>query len=195
MTRLNLQAKALQQLKRLVKPKQDGSYHFSGFALDLETGEIKDQLAGVPLEANDMYIQVLSILLEHYTVGNQTPRSGKLVKFKDVPGGYAYEAAFNQRAIMPIEQAFGEKPQELIAAAKLLNGVSLDYGDVSAEVPALEGIPLVYILWMANEFPASANILFDESASSFLPTEDLAVLGELTTSRLLQAQQLLTKNR
>jgi hypothetical protein len=34
------------------------------------------------------------------------------------------------------------------------------------------------------------NILYDESASNFLPTEDLAVLGELITIRLLQARQL-----
>jgi len=46
-------------------------------------------------------------------------------------------------------------------------------------------------LWEKGEFPASANVLFDESASHFLPTEDLAVLAEITTSRLKEAQSSL----
>ena len=74
-------------------------------------------------------------------------------------------------------------------AAKLLGGVERSFGDASFEVEALKGIPLTYILWGAEEFPAVANILYDESASNYLPTEDLAVLGELTTSRLIQAKQ------
>jgi len=60
-------------------------------------------------------------------------------------------------------------------------------GDAAAEVCALESVPIIYILWAAGEFAASATVLFDESASSFLPTEDLEVLGELTTYRLKKA--------
>ncbi len=32
-------------------------------------------------------------------------------------------------------------------AAKLLGGTGLAYGQASAEVPALAGVPLAYILW------------------------------------------------
>ena len=66
-----------------------------------------------------------------------------------------------------------------LEAAKRFDGTSLTHGDVSAEVPALVGIPITYILWAANEFSAEASVLFDESATAYLPTEDLAVLGEL----------------
>ena len=75
----------------------------------------------------------------------------------------------------PVAKIFGDKPETLVEAAKLLNGVALTYGDSSVEIPVLKGISIVYILWKAGEFPASANVLFDESASRYLPTEDIAV--------------------
>jgi hypothetical protein len=55
----------------------------------------------------------------------------------------------------------------------------------------LKGIPLTYILWKAEEFGASATVLYDQSASNYLPTEDLAGLGELTTARLIDAQRIM----
>lgn len=119
------------------------------------------------------------------------PLTEELTKFKDLPGGYAYEGAFDKRAIQPIADVFGEKPTELCKAAAYLNGKYLDHGDASAEIPALKGIPLTYILWGKEEYPASASILYDQSASNYLPTEDLAVLGEITTMRLITAKNIL----
>jgi hypothetical protein len=91
--------------------------------------------------------------------------------------------------VQPIAQTFGANPSALLDAAKLLKGKSLSHGDISVEIPALEGITIVYILWAAGEFAASASVLFDESSSSYLPTEDLAVLAEVMTNRLIKAQE------
>ncbi len=44
-------------------------------------------------------------------------------------------------------KAFGSNPAELAEAAKLFGGKRVNYGDMSVEIPALEGIPIVYILW------------------------------------------------
>jgi hypothetical protein len=57
----------------------------------------------------------------------------------------------------------------------------------------LKGIPLTYILWKANEFAASACVLYDESAGNYLPTEDLAGLDELATSRLIEAEKIMRR--
>ena len=64
------------------------------------------------------------------------------------------------------------------------------YGDASVEIMALKGIPLTYVVWGAEDFPASASLLFDETASHYLPTEDLAVLGEVTSIRLMETRRL-----
>ena len=97
--------------------------------------------------------------------------------------------------IQPIAEVFGEKPKELLKAANLLGGTKLALGDAAFEIISLKGIPLTYILWGKEEFPASANILYDASARCYLPTEDLAVLGEVTTLRLIQASKAKIKYR
>jgi hypothetical protein len=192
LTKLNLQAEQLTRIRRLAKVEKDHMYQFLGYTLDLKTGEFHDLLEKVTV-SNESAIQNITALLAHYSLAHEEPESGKLVKFRSLPGGYAYEHAFIQRAVNPISQFFDKNPTELAEAAKLLKGKRLSYGDLSVEIPALEGIPLVYILWVGHEFSAFANVLFDESASCFLDTEGLACLGELTTKRLLKAQSIKQK--
>ena len=190
MTKLCLQTEQLEKIRHLTKVGEGRTYQFLGYTLDLETGQFHDLLEKGTIDS-DWSVQSMTALLAHYSLANETPKTGKLVKFKDLPGGYAFELAFTQRAVNPIAQIFGNNPMELADAAKLFGGKRLDYGDLSVEIPALEGIPIVYILWAELEFSASATVLFDESASCFLDTEALAGLGELTTHRLLKAQSIL----
>ena len=131
-------------------------------------------------------------MLAHYVSGKPSPTTSILIKFDKLQGGYAYERAFNLRATQPVAKAFGKEPSDLAQAAKKLGGLPLDYGDCSIQIIALEGIPIVYILWAESEFPASTTVLFDQSANSYLPTEDLAVLTELTSSRLIRAKNKLS---
>jgi hypothetical protein len=186
MIRLTLQAQTLQNLRRLLQPPERGRYDFLGFTLNFESGTLTDNFGDDAWKL--LIVRVIPAMLTHYAQGHPTPPTGNLVKFKDTPGGYAYEGAFIQRAIKPIEAIFGGNPQELVAAAKRLGGKQLKFGDASTEIPALKGVPLTYILHGSEEFGASANILYDQSASNYLPTEDLAVLGELTTYRLIVAK-------
>lgn len=187
MIKLNLSAQTLEKLNQLFDLKEGYTYDFLGFTLNLETSSLKDNVnSQATARLTQWHIQLLATLLTHYSKANPKPLTGNLVKFKDLPGGYAYEHAFNKRAINPIAEFFGEKPQNLPQASKLLGGIQLNHGDASVEITALKGIPLTYILWKAEEFPASANILYDQSASNYLPTEDLAALGEITTGRLIE---------
>jgi hypothetical protein len=188
MINLNLPAPVLEKLRQQINPKNP-NYQFLGFTANLQTGTLTDNLKQTGFQ--EFAIKVMPVLLDHYSQGNHVPATGKLVKYKDIPGGHAYEGAFIQRAIEPIAEVFGETPEALVKAAELLGGKPLKHADASFVVEALKGIPLTYILWRADEFPAQVNILYDESASNFLPTEDLAVLGELTSIRLMQAKNLL----
>jgi len=153
-----------------------------GYSLDLDSGEIRDQLKKDTVSC-DKDAETLLVLLAHYAAAEPAEITGKLVKFRDLPGGYAYEEAFNKRVIQPLATVFENKPEGLVQAAKLLKGIALNYGDSSVQIPFLE-VHVVCILWKTEEFPASATVLFEESASRVLPTEDLAVLAELITIRL-----------
>jgi hypothetical protein len=192
MKKLRLREEHLKKIRQLAKIGENNTYHFLGYSLDLETNQLHDLLQK-NTTTDDWLLQNITVLLAHYSLANEVANKGKLIKFKDLPGGYAYEHAFTKRAVDPITKAFGNNTAELAEAAKLLGGKQLNYGHTSVEIPALEGIPIVYILWATPEFPASANLLFDQSASSFLDTETLSSLGELTTYRLLKAQIILKK--
>lgn len=163
---------------------------FLGFKLNTEQGELNDEIAEPDRYLNDWAIQTLATLLTHYSEATLKPLSGKLVKYRDLPGGCAYEEALTRRAIEPIAMVFGEAPQGIVEAARHLGGRPKMYGDASVEIMALKGIPLTYVIWGAEDLPASANLLYDETASHYLPTEDLAVLGEVTSIRLMETRRL-----
>ena len=193
MIKLNLNGETLTKLQELTGTS---SYEFLGFTIDLENSTLTDNLNQLEQNLSEWAIQILTVLLSHYASANPIAQTGKLLKFKDAPGGYAYEDAFAKRAIEPVADCFGENPDELPKAARLLGGTQLEIGDASAQIPALKGILLTYILWGTDEFTASANILYDASASNYLPTEDLAVLGEITTLRLIEAKKrVIEKNK
>jgi len=190
MIKLNLDIQTQTQLKRLINAK---CYEFLGFTLNLDNNTLIDNLnPSTQTLPNEPAVKLITPLLHHYTLSTPAPLTNQLIKFKDLPGGYAYEGTFINRAIKPLEQIFGKTPQLLAKATKLLGGRQLNLGDSSAEISALRGIPLTLILYSSEEFNASANILYDKSAANFLPTEDLAVLGELTTLRLIEANKKLT---
>lgn len=177
----NLCADQIRTLKGKLGFKNEGSLDFLAYRLDLDSGCVFDK-------PNDKYAvnpETLYVLLSHYAKNDPIERAGRLIKFRDLPGGHAYEVAFMKRAVHPIAEIFGSKPEKLVRAAEPLNGTEMNYGDSSVEIQALPKIPLTYTLWRGSEeSPASSTILFDESASNYLPTEDLAVLGEITTIRL-----------
>ena len=188
MTKLDLKPNELKFLRKLTNCQNTDKYFFLGFSLNLENAELIDLLSQ-KMGVSEAETHVLTTLLAHYSCAEPSALTGRLTKFRDLPGGNAYEKAFTNRAIQPIESVFGGTPLMLIKAAKVLAGTTANFGDAAASIPALQGIPIIYILWGAGEFAASATVLFDESSSCYLPTEDLAVLGELTTFRLRQVQE------
>ena len=185
MLKINLTEEVLQKLKQMVGSSR---YDFLGFTLDLEKSVMEDNFGQAAKYFTEWHIQLFSTLLSHYSTAELVPLSGKKVKFRDLPGVSAYEGAFIKRAVQPIADAFGVNPLEFPKTAALLGGKTQSHGDASAEIDALKNIPLTYIVWAAEEYPASASILYDESASKYLPTEDLAVLGEVTSFRLIEAK-------
>lgn len=162
------------------------SLEFLAYSMELEFGRIFDKLKGECVE-NPRACAMLYIMLSHYAKSDPVQKVGKLIRFRDLPGGYAYEGAFTKRAVVPIAQIFGSEPNKLVEAARVLDGIEAKYGDSSVEIPALPTVPITYVLWKSNEFPASSTVLLDASASHYLPTEDIAVLGEITTMRLARA--------
>jgi len=160
---------------------------FLKISLSLETGELLDEIRNEPYpEAKPTVYCILS----GYAEAKPTTHAQKLIAFSQLPGGMAYNAAFIRRAVRPIEHVFGTNAQRLWTAARIFDAERLSHSDCSVKIPALPFVPITIILHEAtSEFAASAIMLFDSTVSNFLTTEQIAMLGELTSLRLTHANE------
>ena len=193
MVSLNLTSEQCLRLQNLAGIQDSSEFRFLGFSLNLQTGEFTDDLQkGIadPEVSNPTMHQQITELLDRTPRATKRPLSGKQIKFREFPGGIAYENAFTRKVVDPIAKAFSGS-EGFIDAALILGGRQLDFGQASVEIAAFNLVPITYILWLDDDFPASANVLFDESANNYLNAEGLANLAELTTWRLVLAQKVL----
>jgi len=128
------------------------------------------------------------ILILHYFTGAKgTPATGKLIAYKQLSGGASYFPTFSHRAIAPLVKNFGKSPELLIKTAAKLGGREASYGDVSVTVDAFDRVPITLVLWRGDEELApNGNILFDASIADYLSTEDITVLCETITWKLVK---------
>lgn len=133
----------------------------------------------------------VQVLLLHYLTGaSGIQPNGRLISFKELPGGDIYITPFTHRAINPLVKIFGSSPRTLIVAAEKLGGKKAGLGDVSVTVPFFPLIPITYVIWEGDdEFPASGNVLFDCTASAHLATEDYAVMASMGVFELKKAAE------
>jgi len=126
------------------------------------------------------------ILILHYLASaSGAPMENRLISYRELPAGNVYYNAFARFGIAPLAEFFGNRPELLQRAGAVLGATVIGLGNVGLRIPVLPGVPVTVTLWEADdEFPASANILFDASASSYLHTEDLAYVGEYTSLTL-----------
>jgi hypothetical protein len=130
---------------------------------------------------------VIRILLLHYLIrADGSPLTGKWVTYKDIPGGLLYAGVFARRVTEPLERRFGKAARSFKETGIRSGGESVEIGDASFILHAFPYVPLQYVLWEADEeFPSSVQLLFDASVDHYLALEDMVVLGQVTTGRLI----------
>jgi len=130
---------------------------------------------------------VTRILLLHYLLrADGTPLTGKWVGYKDIPGGLLYASVFARRVTDPLVRKFGESAKWFREIGMALGGSNGGIGDASFVIQAFPYLPVQYVLWEGDEeFPASVQILFDASVDHYLSLEDIVVLGQVATGRLI----------
>lgn len=127
------------------------------------------------------------LILHYFTSAKGSPPANRLITFRELPEGSVYSPTFSKRAIKPLLDHFGNEPQLLIDAAKQLGGHKADYGDTAVTINAFSRVPITIVLWRGNdEFAPQGNVVFDATISDYLPTEDITVLCETITWRLVR---------
>jgi len=136
---------------------------------------------------------VARILLLHYLArADGSPVTGKWVGYKDIRGGLLYASVFERRVSNPLAKKFGNSKKVFAQAGLKMGGRPVEIGDTSFILQAFPFVPLQYVLWEGDdEFPPKVQLLFDSSVDHYLSLEDVVVLGQLATGRLIHQSQLL----
>ncbi len=163
----------------LIVPFINKSYKISS-----PNGQIKD------MEGNSVSSYLSIIILHYLTTADGTSLTGRWISYRHLPGGDIYINPFTNRAIKPFLKQFGEQPDSFVRAAKMLGGKKAETSGINMVITVLPRVPICFTIWPGDdEFPASANILFDEKASSYLPTEDYAHIPSLVTSEMKKTME------
>ncbi|MGQ9489122.1 MAG: DUF3786 domain-containing protein [Anaerolineae bacterium] len=155
--------------------------HPAGTALVQETGK-------------PAHITIAIVLIHYLLKADGTPLADRWLAFRQLPDGMFYAQAFANHAEGPLAERFGNDVDGFRQAALALGGTELTSGPAGGLAPpdaffrfqALPWLALAVQLWGGDEeFPGRARILFDAHAGHYLPTEDLAGLGDWLAHKLI----------
>jgi hypothetical protein len=152
------------------------------YRISLPDGEISTMN-----NADELTLRDKLIILHYFTSAKGTPPEGRLVTFRELPEGKVYSPTFSKRTIQPLLENFGKDPGSLPSVGQRLGGYKADYGDTAVTINALNRVPITIVIWQGDEeFASQGNILFDANITDYLPTEDITVLCEIITWKLIR---------
>ncbi len=126
------------------------------------------------------------LILHYFTSAKGTSLANKFITYKELPGGNTYFPTFAKRTTKPILKYFNQNPHYLIPAAANLGGYKADYGDVAVTINAFRRVPITIVLWQGDdELAPEGSVMFDATISDYLSSEDITILCETITWKLI----------
>ena len=137
----------------------------------------------------DLPIREKILVLHYILTAKGTPLTNNKIAFKELPEGIVYFRTFVQRTIRHIVANFSREPAKLIEAGEKFGGRKADLGDAAVTIDVLPRVPVTFLVWSGDEeFGAEGNILYDSTITDYLPTEDIIVLSETITWKLVRSK-------
>lgn len=137
----------------------------------------------------------IAIVLMHYLLtADGAPPADRWLAFRQLPDGLFYAQAFANHAEALLAGRFSSDVAGFCRAASALGGAVLDAAPGGGLAPpdaffrfqALPRLAVAVQLWEGDEeFPGQARMLFDAQAGHYLPTEDLAGIGDWLAHKLV----------
>lgn len=143
----------------------------------------------VGIDARDVELPLpyQAVLAYYFQTSDGTPLRGQWVSFADLPDGRMYNQAFQGYTGDELVRAFGFDVGAFKSACEKSRGVSKPVGDAAYIFYALPRFPMLVNYWCGDEdFPSSCKILFDSSASHYMPTDVIAILGSMLKGRIVK---------
>jgi hypothetical protein len=131
----------------------------------------------------------LGMLLYYLHSADGSQLADRWISFRELPDGAFYNQAFQGYSGDLIAEKFGKDVDGFHTAARKLGGFQLPaLAPAAYAFTPLPRIRLALALWPGDEdFAARASVLFDASASHYMTTDGLALLGAGLRQRLLRA--------
>ena len=128
-----------------------------------------------------------ALLLYYFAVADGAPLTNQWVSFADLPGGRMYNQAFQGYSGDVARDALSNDLDKFKSACLALGGQRFELGSASFTFSALPRVPLLITFWLGDEdFPSSCKVLFDASATHYLPIDGCAILGSQLTGKIIK---------
>jgi len=130
-----------------------------------------------------------ALLLYYFVCADGAPLTGEWVSFADLPGGRMYNQAFQGYSGDVLRNSISQSQglETFKTACQALGGQPLEIGSASFTFQALPRVPLLITFWLGDEdFPSSCKVLFDSSATHYLPIDGCAILGSQLTGKIVK---------
>lgn len=157
------------------------------FGIHRETGKIVTYEDFQPAEI----ISQLNIYTFLWFSSPQASLKDKWVPFRELSGASPFTKAFENHVLVPFAQTFSGQTEKLTQAYQALGGTTLSLSDAGGLVNAFNCMPIKFLFWDGDdEFPAQANILYDESATDFIHVESTVSIAIEGILRLAEAAEI-----
>ena len=145
-------------------------------------------IIGVDAKDDELPLPFQAVLAYYFHTSDGASLTGQWVSFAELPDGRMYNQAFQGYSGNELVQTFEQDVDAFESACEKSGGVATLLGDAAYIFYALPRLPMAVNYWRGDEdFPSSCKILFDSSASHYLPTDVCAILGSMLTRKLIKS--------
>ncbi len=131
-------------------------------------------------------LQMRTILFHYLLNETGAPLAGEFIPLRKIPEMMNYAEVIRRRSEIFLIRAFGKKPELLFDIIPTVDGARVDIGDAAVRLFPLPLVPMLVAIHGEDEgIPAEASVMFDSSAPSMLHLEDLVVIAELVSHKLV----------
>jgi hypothetical protein len=132
-----------------------------------------------------------ALLLYYLTTSDGFPLTHSWVSFGDLPGGRTYNQAFQGYTGNEISKVFGLDLVAFKSACEKAAGEFIALGDAAYCFQVLPRIPVLVVYHLGDEdFPSTCKILFDSSATHYVPIDACAVMGSMLAQKIIKTTTL-----
>ena len=165
-------------------PFEEGEFRLSFMLWDLCLS-YPDLVLRAPLCLDTYVVKLLALL--YLVQARAAPPANRWVPYRELRDGLFYAKSFSDTVEDRVCRRFGDDLEGMRSACELLGGRAVDQGDLGMVVNTFPRLPILLILWRGDEeFPPSARILFDASATDYLNAFELRMLCGEVVGRLIR---------